>query len=405
MSNETEEISQVLSQACCTHTLIRGVFSAPRTTGSSVLRVVVKPVVIRDQWQLQFTSETPTQQIHKNLPPDDALAEMLRLVAMEFRNLHLSLPGNEYTVQHSRKGKCFLKKRNMVAPDASLTAVSGQDHNRTKKHIIPDGVTCPFLIRTGLMSESGRVHASQYRKFRQINRYLEFVQDILHALPTDRELTIVDFGCGKSYLTFATHYLLSEIYHREVRIFGLDRRRDVVEHCNRIATDLHLQGLQFDVGDIRDFPMAEQVETDRVDLVISLHACDTATDDALYRAMEWNSKVVMAVPCCQHELNQSLGRSALAPLTAYGATKERFASLATDTMRAMLMTAMGYQTQVLEFIETEHTPKNLLLRGVRDVSMKPSVIEAAWRQVRELRATLGVEPLALERQLELNNKS
>jgi hypothetical protein len=247
------------------------------------------------------------------------------------------------------------------------------------------------------MSRDGSVRASHSRKFRQINRFLEFINDIVDALPSDRSLRIVDFGCGKRYLTFATHYLFTTILKRDCQVIGLDRRTDVIDTCRKIVTSLALQNLEFHVGDISGY-----LSEAPVDLMISLHACDSATDDAIAQAIQWNSAAILAVPCCQHELNDLLGDTALSPITSYGITRDRFAAIATDTMRASLLTACGYQTQVMEFIDMEHTPKNLLIRAVRRKSANAgakTVANKALIDVRRLRSQLGVEPLSLERRL------
>jgi SAM-dependent methyltransferase len=196
-----------------------------------------------------------------------------------------------------RKGKCFLRKE--AAPVAVVTLPAA--HNRTRNYLIPEGVPCPFLIHTGVMTKDGAVRAAHSKKFGQINRFLEFINDVVAMLPADRTIHVVDFGCGKSYLTFATQYLLTTLLQRDCRITGLDRRADVVQTCSKIAKELQLPNLQFAIGDIAGF------ESDNpVDLVISLHACDTATDDALAQAVRWKSRVILAVPCCQHELNELL---------------------------------------------------------------------------------------------------
>ena len=284
----------------------------------------------------------------------------------------------------SRKGKCFLRKESASETIAVPQAVG---HDRTRNYLIPEGVPCPFLIQTGVMTKDGTVRASHSRKFRQINRFLEFIDDVADLLPADQTLNVVDFGCGKSYLTFATQY--------ECRIVGLDRRPDVVETCTRIVDELGLTNLHFAIGDISEYK-----SDSTVDLMISLHACDTATDESLAQAVRWQTRVILAVPCCQHELNQHLSATALSPLTEFGLTKERFASLATDAMRASLLIAAGYQTQILEFIDMEHTPKNLLIRSVRKPEGRVSDAAArAMAEVHRLRSHLGIPPLTLERRL------
>ncbi|MBC7819427.1 MAG: SAM-dependent methyltransferase [Planctomycetaceae bacterium] len=240
------------------------------------------------------------------------------------------------------------------------------------------------------MTPSGQVKAAKQAKFRQVNRFLEFVDDVLPELPQAGALRIIDFGCGKSYLTFALHYLLTELRGREVDIIGLDLKAEVVRDCQRIAENLGCHGLQFEVGDIAGYAAPGVV-----DMSVSLHACDTATDAAIAQAVRWQAKVILAVPCCQHEVFGLLPDDSLPGLLRHGILKERFAALATDALRAALLEAVGYRTQVVEFIDLEHTPKNLLLRAVR--TDFPAT-EATERYER-LKAQLGLREFELERRL------
>ena len=215
---------------------------------------------------------------------------------------------------------------------------------------------------------------------RDPRRFLEFVQDILPALPTDRTITILDFGCGKSYLTFAIYHFLKVLHGRDVRIIGLDLKKDVIANCNRLAEKLGYSELTFLHGDIADYEGMNQV-----DMVVTLHACDTATDYALAKAIGWDASVILSVPCCQHELNKQIKNEELSPLLKYGLIKERTAALFTDAIRGNLLEAAGYQTQILEFIDMEHTPKNILLRAVR--KQNPSE-EKMQKNLEEIEATL-----------------
>ena len=208
--------------------------------------------------------------------------------------------------------------------------------------------------------------SAKYDKFRQINRYLEFVEDVLDKLPKDRRIRIIDFGCGKSYLTFALYYYLHQIQGREISVTGLDLKEDVILHCNRLAEELHYDQLHFEQGDINGYK-----GTDAVDMVVSLHACDTATDYALEKAVKWGAGVIMAVPCCQHEANRQLHCDILQPVLQYGLIRERVAALITDALRADLLKSQGYDVQILEFIDMEHTPKNLMIRAVKSKGMRP----------------------------------
>ncbi|MFO1000568.1 MAG: SAM-dependent methyltransferase [Planctomycetaceae bacterium] len=396
MSDHAEELIRLLREAATQRTLQKATFSAPRATGAENLRVDVRPTEIRGEWMLQFTTSTATQQFHRNMNSAEASSELARLASEDYRNVNLTTADALWEARTSRKDKCFLR-RTGVATRPSAEVVT---HNRKRNYLIPEGVPCPFLIHTGVMTKDGSVRASHARKFGQINRFLEFVNDIVEQMPSDRPVQIVDFGCGKSYLTFATHYLLTSILQRECRIIGLDRRKDVVATCTNIVRELQLQHLEFSVGDIAGFESSGPV-----DLVISLHACDTATDYALAQGIRWQSRVILAVPCCQHELNEHLQSGSLAPLTSYGLTKERFASLATDTMRAGLLSAAGYQTQVLEFIDMEHTPKNILIRGVLRIGRTPdATLARSMNEVQQLRNLLKIPPLTLEQILQRENR-
>ena len=399
MPDHSKELVRLLRKSVLSGGLQKAVFSSPKLPAESVRRIEVRPVEIREAKRFQFSSQTETQQTHRNLDANDTIAAFDALCQGDYRNVRVVMNSGISEARMSKKGVWFLKTTAAAATpmDKSESAAPElESHNRVRNYLIPEGVPCPFLIHTGVMSRDGSVRASHSRKFRQINRFLEFINDIVDALPADRPLRIVDFGCGKSYLTFATHYLFSTILKRDCQIIGLDRRTDVIDTCRKIVTSLALPNLEFHVGDISGY-----LSDAPVDLMISLHACDTATDDAIAQAIQWNSFAILAVPCCQHELNDKLADTALAPITGYGITRDRFAAIATDTMRASLLTACGYQTQVMEFIDMEHTPKNLLIRAVRRKSANGSAKAAirALTDVVNLRAQLGVDSLSLERRL------
>lgn len=236
-------------------------------------------------------------------------------------------------------------------------------HNRTRQYILQEGVPVDFLVGLGVQSPDGKVTKAKFDKFRQINRYLEFIEDVLEELPTDRTIRIIDFGCGKSYLTFAMYYYLHELQGRDIQVTGLDLKADVIDHCNQLAEKCGYDRLHFEKGDISTYTGADQV-----DMVVTLHACDVATDYALEKAVKWGARVIMAVPCCQHEVNRQIHCEPLKPVLKYGLIKERMSALITDAVRANLLTGQGYDTQILEFIDMEHTPKNLLIRAVKKQS-------------------------------------
>lgn len=321
---------------------------------------------------------------HTNVPGGEIASYMEELLGQGFSQLQVQGRTKDGSVLVSKKGKTTIKTR------ARSSGGEGQPaailpHNRVKRYILQEGIPVPFLVDLGVMTESGRVTAARYDKFRQINRFLEFIEDILPKLPEGRELTILDFGCGKSYLTFAIYYYLKELKGYDVRIIGLDLKADVIENCSRLAEKYGYEKLHFYQGDIADY---EGVTA--VDMVVTLHACDTATDFALYKAVEWGAEVILSVPCCQHELNRQIRNELLEPVLKYGILKERMAALLTDGIRANLLEAKGYDVQILEFIDMEHTPKNLLIRGVKRGK------EKSPEKTEELMRALAVRP-ALER--------
>ena len=333
---------------------IRGTISGPRKK-EGIIKVKVRPLERKGTLLFQFESFTKTQAFHENLTPE-AAAEKIALYMEEFRQMQAETVNEDVTVLVSKKGKVTVqrKKKKETAQKADLA------HDRRKRHILEEGIPVPFLKDLGVMTEDGRIVRSKADKFRQINRFLEFIEDILPRLDKERELTILDFGCGKSYLTFAMYYYLHELKEYDVRIIGLDLKKDVIRHCSSLAAKYGYKKLTFLEGDIADYDGADQV-----DMVVTLHACDTATDFALAKAIGWNAKVILSVPCCQHELNGQMKNEILAPIMDYGLLKERFAALATDGLRAKYLEREGYETQVLEFIDMEHTPKNILLRAVK----------------------------------------
>ena len=333
---------------------VQAVLSNPRKK-EGILKVKVRPIEKKGNLFFQLESFTKTQAFHENLDPISARDRLLEYME-EFRQMQASTVHMNYTVLVSKKGKVTIQKK---ASKGSVRPVE-LSHNRSKKYILEEGIPVPFLQDLGVMTKDGKIVHSRFDKFRQINRFLEFIRDVSDKLPKDKELTIVDFGCGKSYLTFAMYYYLKIMNGYRVRMIGLDLKSDVIQHCNELAKRFGYEELTFLEGDISSFEGVNQV-----DMVVTLHACDTATDFALDKAIRWGAKVILSVPCCQHEVNAQLKNDRMQPIFKYGIIKERMAALMTDALRANLLEQAGYETQILEFIELEHTPKNLLIRAVK----------------------------------------
>ena len=325
-------------------------------------RVRIRPVEIRGKRVFQATATVGTKAIHKNYTLEEVLPYVEASLTDGFSQLQIQGQMKDGAVLVSKKGKQTIKTR----PHEALEPVKIQSHNRVKQYILKEGIPVPFLVDLGVMNKEGKVHTHSYDKFKQINRFLEFIEDILPSLQKDREVTILDFGCGKSYLTFAMYYYLKELKGYDVNIIGLDLKEDVIKKCSGLAQKYGYEKLHFLQGDIADYE-----GVNKVDMVVTLHACDKATDYALAKAVEWDAEVILSVPCCQHELNYRIQNDLLEPVLKYGILKERMSALITDGIRAELLESEGYHTQILEFIDMEHTPKNLLIRAVKTGDKAP----------------------------------
>ena len=334
--------------------LIQAVLSASRNK-NGISKVKIRPIRLKGQICYQASATEGTKVLHKNYERMQLIEYLEAELAENFGQFQAQGAMTDGVVLVSKKGKMTIKQKH----HAPVEKVQIQAHNRVKQYILKEGVPVPFLIDLGVMNDQGKIVHARYDKFRQINRFLEFIEDILPRLSREREVTILDFGCGKSYLTFAMYYL-RELKGYDVNIIGLDLKTDVIEKCNSLALRYGYEKLHFYHGDIADY---EGVSS--VDMVVTLHACDTATDYALAKAVEWGAEVILSVPCCQHEVNKQIRNEMLESVLRYGILKERMSALITDAVRANLLGSKGYETQILEFIDMEHTPKNLLIRAVK----------------------------------------
>ena len=323
-------------------------------------KVKIRPVLIKGELLFQETLYRGTQVFHENYDEASMATRIESLLTETFRQGEFQGSTLSAIVLVSKKGKMTIKTEQVQGNGAKARELADLSHNREKQYILQEGIPVDFLVGLGVQTPDGKITKNRYDKFRQINRYLEFIEDILDKLPTDRTIRIIDFGCGKSYLTFAMYYYLHVQQKRDIFVTGLDLKKDVIAHCNELAKSCGYDKLTFEVGDISTYN-----GSDAVDMVVSLHACDTATDYAIEKAVKWGASVIMAVPCCQHEVNRQLACKELQPLLKYGLIKERMAALITDAVRANLLEEQGYDTQILEFIDMEHTPKNLLIRAVK----------------------------------------
>ncbi len=336
--------------------------------------------VFKKAGSYQIEKLTAKQAFHENVNKDVLADRIAQWLSGAFRQLNGFGNGTEYIFLVSKKGKVtFKQKKSALAPKMQ------PEHNRKKRYLLEEGEAIPPLVDMGVFTAEGKVVSAMYDKFRQINRFLEIIDDAVRTLPPG-PLNIIDFGCGKSYLTFVLYYYLTVKCRLTVQMVGLDLKAGVIEKCGQTAKKYGYTGLRFELGDINGYQAPFEV-----DMVVSLHACDTATDYALYNAIEWGAKLIFSVPCCQHELNGQMESSAFSLMTRYGIIKERFAALVTDAIRANLLEYCGYKTQVLEFVDLSHTPKNLLIRAVKKEGKDPAhcrkMLEEVQRMMQEYRLT------------------
>lgn len=321
-----------------------------------IQKIKIRPVLLKGEIYYQETIFINNQVLHRNYDKAEIKERILRLLRDEFKQADWDTDKEHISALVNKKGVASIKRKKQQKEVSEEIFF----HNRKKQYILREGKAVDFLVELGVMTPEGKVIHSKYDKFRQINRFLEFIEDVAINFPQNREISIIDFGCGKSYLTFAMYYYLNKVRQYDVRIIGLDLKADVIRNCNRLKDKFGYSKLEFLQGDI-----AKYTGVDHADMVVTLHACDTATDYALDKAVKWGAEVILSVPCCQHELNRQIQSDVLQPILKYGLIKERMSALMTDALRAELLEQQGYQVQILEFIDMEHTPKNILIRAVK----------------------------------------
>ena len=372
-----ERLKNILEEQLNTE-LSQIIISNPRRAALAQ-KVKIRPVLLKEQLNFQMTEYKGKQVFHENLAKEQAVDYIVEQMKHFFGQMVLESASKTVNVLVSKKGTVTIKQK-AQKKEVKPKALS---HNRKKRYILEEGIPVPFLMDLGVQTREGKIVNSRYDKFRQINRFLEFIQDIVEDLPKGRELTIVDFGCGKSYLTFAMYHYLKVMKGFDIRVIGLDLKEDVIAYCNELKEKYGYEKMTFTTGDI-----ASYTGVNAVDMVVTLHACDTATDYALEKAVKWGASVILSVPCCQHELNYQMKNKELEAVLKYGLLKERIAALVTDGLRAEMLEQCGYDTQVLEFIDMEHTPKNILIRGVKRKDCRKADMEKYERCCE----ALGVTP-------------
>lgn len=346
-------IDEIIKNSLWESKFIYGVFTTPRVK-SEYKKITARAMVIKGKNYIQLEKFTAAQAFHENLAYEDAFGSLINMITNEYRNINIFTEDADYQILVSKKG-------NIKAVQKEPTKkISLEEHNKKKQYIINENEPCDFLNILGVMNEEGRVYAKKYDKFKQINKFLEIVDDSLTGKDIQDDFMIIDFGCGKAYLTFALYYYFYHIRKIKVKITGLDLKKEVIEFCNETAKKLNYENLKFLYGDIRDFEYKNNVN-----MIVTLHACDTATDAALVKAIAWDCDIILSVPCCQHEFFDKIENENLKSMLKHGLIKERMSSLITDSLRSLFLETKGYKVQLMEFISMEHTPKNILIRAVK----------------------------------------
>lgn len=346
-------IDEIIKNSLWESKFIYGVFTTPRVK-SQYKKITARAMVIKGKNYIQLEKFTDAQTFHENLAYEDAFGVLINMITNEYRNINIFTGDADYQILVSKKGNI------KVIQKEPTKKISLEEHNKKKQYIINENEPCGFLNILGVMNEEGRVYAKKYDKFKQINKFLEIIDDSLAGKDIQDDFMIIDFGCGKAYLTFALYYYFYYIRKVKVKIIGLDLKEEVIEFCNETARKLNYENLKFMYGDIRDFEYKNNVN-----MIVTLHACDTATDAALVKAIAWDCDIILSVPCCQHEFFDKIENDNLKPMLKHGLIKERMSSLITDSLRSLFLETKGYRVQLMEFISMEHTPKNILIRAVK----------------------------------------
>ena len=358
MENYIELLNEILSD------FNKIILSNKRNKNNQYNKIEIENKQLKQGNVFQFTKYTDKQSFNENIEDKQTcLNKITDIFENEYKQINAFYNNQSIEIKASKKGKVFISKQT-----DKIERTSNTNHNREKNYLLKASQDIEPLIDLGVVTKEGKIVNKQYDKFKQINKFIEIIDNAVSEL-NKTEVNIIDFGCGKSYLTFIVYYYLTKIKNIKANIIGLDLKQEVIEQCNIIALKYKYENLKFEIGDINGYTPKSPV-----DIVISLHACDTATDYALFNAIKWNVPVILSVPCCQHEINAQINNS-FNLLTKYGILKERFSALLTDGLRANLLETQGYKTQILEFIDLSHTPKNILIKAVKKGNKKTDLQE------------------------------
>jgi len=332
----------------------RMIVSGPLRSACRYKKVEALPVLLKGEEALQFSFYTDNKVFHFNaINMGDIQKQIEELLTEGYKQWEIECEDKSAKILMNKKGNF-----KVMESAASTSAEKTKSHNRQKNYAFKESRPLDMLIQLGLMNKDGKILADKQKKFRQINKFIEIVESV--SANIDEGAHILDFGCGKSYLTFALYYYLNMVLNKNIKITGIDLKEDVVEYCNQLAEKCGFDNLKFFAGDVSRFETEQKCQ-----MMVTLHACDTATDFALGYAAKNNVKIILSVPCCQHELFKQVENDVLSPMLKHGILKERFSALLTDAARGQLLESAGYKVSIMEFIDMEHTPKNIMIKAVR----------------------------------------
>ena len=375
-----ENLNDIIRKCFDKNNIIKIILSNKRKKTLNIKKVDIRPVIIKGEQLYQFEFFYDNKATHLNLDSKTSTDKIIELMDINFKQCNIFTSENDINILASK-----LDKPRIVRHKPTMEACV-PSHDNTKNYIIEDGKPCDFLIELNVMTKDGNVIPKHYSKFRQINRYLEIIDDIYEYLPKNRTIKIIDFGCGKAYLTFAIYHYLKELKNLDVQIIGLDLKKGVIDFCNEKANCLGYTGLKFLLGDIVEY------KSDYADLVVTLHACDTATDFALMNAVKWNTKVILSVPCCQHELFNQISNDIHEPMLKHGILKDRLTEYLTDGLRGLKLESKGYDVSMIEFTSLEHTSKNILIKAIKTGHENDAKAQNAINEYAKLKDFYQVNP-------------
>ena len=375
-----EKLKEILTESFNDNSIIKIVLSNKRKKSLEIKKVDIRPILLKGDLLYQFEFFYDNKVTHLNLDKETSMDKIFELMNINFKQANIFTTNNDISVLASK-----VEKPRIIKNEPTMKS-SISSHNKSKNYVIEDGKPCDFLIELNVMTKDGNVIPKHYSKFRQINRYLEIIDDVFEYLPKDRTIKIIDFGCGKAYLTFAIYYYLKVLKDLDVDIIGLDLKEDVINFCNEKANLLGYDGLKFLLGDIAEY------KNDYADLVVTLHACDTATDFALINAVKWNTKVILSVPCCQHELFSQITNDIHEPMLKHGILKDRLTEYLTDGLRGLKLESKGYDVSMIEFTSLEHTSKNILIKAIKTGNEQSPKAQIAVNEYETLKDFYKVNP-------------